>query len=204
MPSNNELRLYLEYVPSSSDIRELVSLQKAIASKGTADAAKQRLQVIPATELHLTIIHLGAFGRILRDIQDFGCIVQPDKLYQVLQSIAAAAERSMPLQLSAKADGLAQYGVGKGIIALDIRRDAGLIAVHAECLKHTCDALGQLLGQDPLPYMRWSQNFRHALSFKPHISLLKCTAPIDFGYLPQLPAELLLHALPAEHDLKQR
>jgi hypothetical protein len=84
------------------------------------------------------------------------------------------------------------------VIAVDCKAGDDLIEAHQQSLQLLLRALEQCGVQQTVGFMQGSPNFRFALEFSPHISLLKAarTVPADVRTMPH-GHTLLLQAMPA-------
>lgn len=176
-------RIYLQYRPDERSLETLHSYQAGIDGEGRS---------VPASELHLTIIHFGELRRAYDSLRRTA--VSELEMYQFVDAAEAYAlecEALAPKKTTVTAVGIAAYGRG-GVLVLEVAVDAALQQFHAAALEQLIAMFTSLGVQQPERWMAADPNFCNALSLRPHISLVKAWR----GTLPQEPvapqAELTL------------
>lgn len=174
-------------MPDDSGLQQLYDIQSRL------DGGR----AVPRGELHVTVIHFGIYQEVLADLRRYDESVDEIAFQQALQQFLHDCEGIMPAQATFTPQTLTLFGKHQTVLAVEGNADAGLKELHAQCLGHLKSALRHVLHEAPEPFMEQSPNFRYALTFKPHITVVKSW----HGTVPDitLPGDMRLAAMPLRY-----
>lgn len=185
-------RVYLQYKPSQESLRHLIAWQKL--------AIKENPQGRPILHdrFHLTVLHIGIIQDVYRELSE----QIPDldwKTYTgALRDFIYKSQSLLPKQVSVEPQDFVMFGHNSTVLAVALTPGIELEQAHAHSLKQLKKFLQSCGIAYPVPYMQGSQNFGHALTLRPHISLLKAAR-----HRPSFPGnetqELQLEAMPIRY-----
>lgn len=182
-------RFYVQYKPDDTGSQALLALQTDIM-------ATQGGRAVPAGQLHLTIIHFGIYQEVLADLRRYQPAIDETSFAEALERWLADCQAALVTAGTFVPTSLARFGTHGTVLALAGTVDAGLHDLHATCLDHLKTMLKRVLNDDPLPFMRQSPNFRHALTLAPHISLIKSAGQGVAEPAHTIPGSMTLQAMP--------
>jgi hypothetical protein len=189
-------RLYLQYRPDSDHDRDALLQWQAALHEANPQARPVR-----PTQLHLTIIHFGILADVFRELKQVVYDLTWDTYEQAVTEFMVTSSDVLPASAVVVADKFSRYGSNAGVIAVDCKAGDDLIEAHQQSLQLLMKALEQCGVQQPVGFMQGSPNFRFALEFSPHISLLKAarTVPADVRTMPHGHA-FQLQAMPLHYQ----
>lgn len=159
-------RYYVQYQPDQAGREALLRVQADLLKSGEG-------RPVPADELHLTIIHFGIFTEVLADVRRYKADVEERSFADGLQLFIKRCMDSAASEGAFTPAAIGRLGSHGSVVVLEGGVDAALATTHATCLEHLKAMLGGVLDSDPLPFMEQSPNFKHALTLRPHISLIR-------------------------------
>lgn len=188
-------RIYLQYAPIEVVRQRLMILQDKIARTSRGD-------IVPAQELHLTLLHIGVIDELWGEMHRFSDSLRIEDVRAKMLSYAEEAYGLMPQVLRVRPSGFEMLGPRHDVIALRIMLDMHLSKLHRHCLDLLVRNLYELLDTDPRDYMRQSPNLRHSLELRPHITLVRRASGVQLDKLV-IAEPLRMTAVPPTVNLKQ-
>lgn len=163
-----------------------------------AHQSNPEARLVPAQQIHLTIIHFGIIREVFPQLQ----AVVPDLDYkrykQAVATFVDTVEQAMPPQLKATMDRWDLYGFAQHTLVVTLLPNVELEQTHAASLAALRQFFASCGLSEPDSFMASNQNFQFALTLKPHITLLKKAPTVPVEILE--PKKLHLQAMPILYD----
>ncbi len=169
------MKLYVQLRPDSDGIALVRSVQQSLHTQS-------RIIIVKQSAIHLTILHIGAVDRMLDSMAGFTTmnrreiLLRVDKLIKDLEA-ATADIGDIPFKLEPIA--YERFGTHGTAYAITFQPTAELNTLHDKCLLVLKKFFASCNITDTEAFMTADDNFKHALSLRPHVTVAKGTDIAD-------------------------
>ena len=167
------MRLYAQLGPDGESGAHLQALQAALPRQ-------QNGRVVPAHELHITLIHFGDIEAMFERVTKVGGIERAAYL-RYLEQYIGRTQKLLPADtLRLEPEGLQLLGRNGSTLAVAYQPTEALVALHAKLYAALLDFLVACMVKDPTAFISADSALGYAGALTPHITLYK-------GYAGPLP-----------------
>ena len=160
-------RLYFQYAPDSSSIKELVQIQKQ------ALKANPNARPMPLDKLHLTLLHIGIIQEVYEEIRSVNDNLPWDEFNDTLIKAIDGTQQTLPTEVDVSTSNIMMLGAHHDVLAVGLSTTEELKAAHGNAYQHLISFLSSCGIEHPVAFIHGSRNLRYSLNLIPHITLLR-------------------------------